>query len=1132
MKLPLTVVAAICISLSAYAQQLTLDGPSSAMLDEAALRVLVVKYYNAYAKKDLDALASLWGKDSPAASRREMLQRMFAVEEYKFSELTITRVKIEGGAATARVAVERETTSVRGAAQSVRKSAIRADFSFVRENGEWKFWSEAPAVLGLTTALASAKSDAEREALLEADKDLITRDLMIALNSQSDRAYAMAEYPRALSILISQRLVAEKLGDRKEISHAWMNTGIIYFMQKAYQQALDAYQKGLAIEEELGRKSESAGFLTSIGLAQAALGKSQQAIEYFQRGLAIHEELNERPAVAQDLENIGNVHYEGGDYALATDFYRRSLKWLDGVGEKSAYANRLLKIAKTEYEQGADAAAIDAYAEAANRFESDGNKRIIGYAMHNIANIYYSQGDYAQAMNYYRRSLASEKEAGTRQGVALALQGIGLIQSLDGNSAAALETYRENLAVTEPLGDKADTSAAWQKVGNSHFSLVQFDQALEAFKRALALREEVADQQEIANALIDLGVTYAAKADFPNALDAYAKSKALYEAANNWSGVAAVLLNESLISYSERDYPKTLDLADKAAALAKQEQESDLFWQARYRAGKAHYQSSKFDLARPAFVEAIETIETMRPRQNRGMQPRFFESKLAPYLAMVDVAISESKGNEAFDYAERAKSRVLLGVLQSAKVWINKLMTPNERERERKFLTDIASLNTQIYREQERKSPTRARSDELRAKLKKTESDYAAFRNRLFALHPQLKTLRGEAKPFNAAQAAALLTDAKTGLLEFVETDESAYLFVFSKSQPAARTQRAKSSAPASPLKIYVLSTNRGDLYARITKFQEAIATRSEEVQEQARELYNLMLKPAEEQLSSLKHLVIAPDAVSGNLPFQALQPVDGRYLIETAAVSYTPSLTALSAISKLRARPAPAAAASPAILALINPTLTPAAEDRIRSILPTERADQFPNSRNEIARNESESLSSLYGERRAAVFVGADASEERLKAEARKYPVLHLNVRGALNETAPLFSFTAMSSSVDAKEDGLLEVREIFGLDLKSDLVVMPECELAWPNAGAIRTMTGLSWAWFVAGCPVFVVSRWRSEGASDLTLEFHRRIKESWRKESKSKAWQAAVQQSLSREDRRHPYFWAGFAMMGDAR
>src|SRR5262249_20381841 len=150
---------------------------------------------------------------------------------------------------------------------------------------EWRFWSEAPAVAGLASALAAAKTDAEREALPAGDQDLVNRELLALLANQSDRAFTQADYPRALSILISRRLVAEKLGDRIETSGAWMNTGIIHFTQKRYQQALDAYQKGLAIEEELGRKSGQANFLTGIGLAHSALGKPQQAIEYLQRGL-------------------------------------------------------------------------------------------------------------------------------------------------------------------------------------------------------------------------------------------------------------------------------------------------------------------------------------------------------------------------------------------------------------------------------------------------------------------------------------------------------------------------------------------------------------------------------------------------------------------------------------------------------------------------------------------------------------------------------------------------------------------------------------------------------------------------------------------------------------------------------
>ncbi len=1109
-RLLLAVVSVICICLSAPAQQLSPGGAPSP--DEVALRSLVVKYFDAYAKKDLDAVMALWSKDAPGGdARRLRLHGRVADEDYQFSEPVISRIKIVGAHASARALIERRATRFRGSS-TMNINSVRSNLSFVKESGEWKLWSETPAVASLANALIAAKTEAEREALLAGEQELVNRELLGLLVSQSYQAFTQPDYPRALSILLGQRLVAEKLGERKELSQTWMNTGIIHFDQKRYQQALDAYQKGLVIEEELGRKSQQANFLINIGLTQSALGKPRQAIEYFQRGLAIHEELNEKRDVADTLENIGNIHYEQGDYELASEFYRRSLKWIESATD---HAGRLLKIAKTEYEQGNDKAAIGFFAEAAGKLESAGEKRNVGYAMHNIANIYYSQGDYAQAMNYYRRCLAVEKEAGSPQGVAGALQGIGLIHALDGNHALALEAYRENLSVVESLPDKANIIAAWQKIGGAYFSLGQLDQALDAFIQALAVGET-------ADAFVDLGLTYAAKADYPNALEVFHKSKAMYASANEMLGVAAVLLNEGTVSFAQKDYAKTIEQATQAAAIAKQFGDDDLFWQARHTAGRAQYRSGKLDLARQAFVEAIATIETLRPQQRSGRQPRFYESRVAPYQAMVDVAVSEGKGNEAFDYAERARSRALTGVLQSAKLWITKTMTPRERDQERKFLIDVAAFITKIQRERDRQNPNKARVNDLTEKLSKAQKDYAAFRDRLFARRPQLKTLRGEGKRIDAARAAALLTGPETALLEFVETDEGVYLFAFTKTGG-----RARSRQPVSPLKIYILGVDRGDLNARVTRFQEAITGRSDDAQAQARELYDLLLKPAQEQIAARKHLVIAPDAASWSLPFQALQTEDGRYLIENYAVSYAPSLAALGAISALRSRPKPRRAAPPSLLALINPALSPAIENRVRSILPAEKTGQAPDAQNEV--NE---LSKLYGEQRIAVLVGPGASENRMKAEAGKYDLLHLNVRGVLNETAPLFSFTALSSSAEAKEDGVFEVREIFDLDLKSDLAVIPASELAWPKAGAMRSMTGLTWALFVAGCPATVVSRWRCDESSDLTLEFHRRIKASWRKESKARTWQEAVRQSLSLEERRHPYFWAGFSMLGDAR
>src|SRR6185295_5222363 len=112
----------------------------------------------------------------------------------------------------------------------------------------------------------------------------------------------------------------------------------------------------------------------------------------------------------------------------------------------------------------------------------------------------------------------------------------------------------------------------------------------------------------------------------------------------------------------------------------------------------------------------------------------------------------------------------------------------------------------------------------------------------------------------------------------------------------------------------------------------------------------------------------------------------------------------------------------------------------------------------------------------RSEVFVGPDAREDRVKAEAGSFAVLHLATHGVLNDSSPMYSHLVFSQAEgSATEDGLLETWEIMNLDLKARLVVLSACETARGRVTAGEGMIGLAWALFVAGCPTAVVSQWK---------------------------------------------------------
>jgi CHAT domain-containing protein len=83
---------------------------------------------------------------------------------------------------------------------------------------------------------------------------------------------------------------------------------------------------------------------------------------------------------------------------------------------------------------------------------------------------------------------------------------------------------------------------------------------------------------------------------------------------------------------------------------------------------------------------------------------------------------------------------------------------------------------------------------------------------------------------------------------------------------------------------------------------------------------------------------------------------------------------------------------------------------------------------------------------------------------------------------------------------------------------------------------MIGLSWALFVAGVPSTVVSQWQVESAStrDLMLEFHRQLRapSAKAKATKAEALRQAALKLLKKAETSHPFYWAGFVLVGDGR
>jgi CHAT domain-containing protein len=105
------------------------------------------------------------------------------------------------------------------------------------------------------------------------------------------------------------------------------------------------------------------------------------------------------------------------------------------------------------------------------------------------------------------------------------------------------------------------------------------------------------------------------------------------------------------------------------------------------------------------------------------------------------------------------------------------------------------------------------------------------------------------------------------------------------------------------------------------------------------------------------------------------------------------------------------------------------------------------------------ETLGNLYGSSRSAVFVGAQASEDRAKADMARFRILHFATHGILDGTNPLYSHVVLSQSTsDSNEDGLLEAREHESHQGQGSAWLM---KARMSLAGRAPTVRASSWPW-----------------------------------------------------------------------
>jgi tetratricopeptide (TPR) repeat protein len=969
--------------------------------------------------------------------------------------------------------------------------------------------------------LASAPA-AKRNELLAAHPERITIALRRELLQHGNLRFASTQYAQALEIYQLVAKIAEQLSDKEGLAATWLNMGSVYYFQGEYERAIEHYRKSEAVFTTLGNRLEVGRCYFGIAITYQSQRKPTEALKIFAEALKEFEAVHDTTELANTLASIGGLQYELGDYDAAQKTFLRLTEWSPG-------GDSLSRVAETFYRQHDYGQALTYYLRALEYLKPQNSIGGLIAAYSGAANCYYYQRNYDQALDFYNRSLVLEQTVNDPTGIATRLQSIGNVHRVRGDYASALESYMKSLSVAQQSPASGTIATTFGSIGLVRALQGNNSEAIEYFDKSLARFQTDGDQVGMARMLSLIGNARYVQGEYALALEAYEKSRELYEKradhlnrAHLVLGIGAVHLaqrNQTLalksfhealtvyttlqrkadmadalsrlaVAYREQgDNAKALEFAQTAERTAK---EAGIFAIASYaltEAGKAQRGLGRKTEALNSFAEAIQVQRSIRPETG----PDGIETDrrgVHPYLAAMETLVELNRLSEAFVRADEAKSQFLREVIQRGNFTITKGLTAAERAEELRLVGDVAALKEKVYG-----SPDSSvkQSDALKLRLRAARDAYEAFRKRLYATRPQLALNRGELSTLNLDELRPFVNN-NTALLQYAVTDEKVFLFVVT------------ANAATLDVKVYTLNTPRTEIAQKIVSFRQSIDNSIA-----ARALYDLLLKPAESQIALCSKLIIVPDGALWDVPFEALQPSDGTYVIDQASVSYAISF---SALREMRKRRAPnTARRAPTLVAFGSTAVSSEVLERVQRTYPALKLADT-----EIS--EVDKLRAIYGPARARSYTATRANKERVKAELSAATVLHLATPAILDHSVPMYSLFLTSSA--SSNDGLLKLWEITGLNSKARVVVLPH---AW-TAGNSQTgdaLMALSWAWFVAGTPSVVLNRWEGN-AGEIVYDLHQRLKTS---EPNPEQLRQAM---LKLRRRENPSRWAGYMFLGN--
>lgn len=873
-------------------------------------------------------------------------------------------------------------------------------------------------------------------------------------------------------------------GDRESEGQVLFRIGQVRYDTRDAKGALAAFDEAIPLLSKSWMSDNEAWLRSMMADCYYDSGNSKLAIETYKLVLTLPQASKDPNLPANITEQIGIIYLLEGNRAGASEYLKQAQKAWHDLKNPKREGGVLKSLAILSERLGDLAGAIANYDQARSMFHVQGLDRDEAEVLNLIGVLYATLGDPQRAVKYHtaarevlRRTDERRAEASTEMQIAFASRDMD-------DYLSAREHLHAAFGLFKALNDSEGMASALFYLGLIQETAGEFSEALDYLNQALPLSRASKDLVNELRILGQIGEIYTRQGNKQKAQEIVAEEIAVSKAVTNPEMKAPLLMRIGINYVLLANDREAINYYQQALDLYRTMDNKSGTSESLAAIGAAYEFLGEFPNALKKYQESISIRDRLRTAARvEELQAGIAGQNASTYQYAARLAMQLNQPGLAFEFSERARARGLLDQLGNTKIDPNKSADPKIIEREQSLRAELTALERQDVNQRSKpasemmgQSVNTAISAQTIASL---QNEYEALNIQLKATNPEYVSMH-TIDPLPVSDVQKLLDPDTTLVSYFITMDKTQAFIITGNSFQAVS-----------------LPVKEQDLKTAVSTFRGFANTGKQNLQN-VRVLYDWLIKPLKPYLKT-SLLGIVPHGVLHYLPFAAL--TDGnRYFGDEYQLFYLPSVSALPFIRQKRKAD--------------RSTLLSMAQSQAEGLPLLTYADQMAA---EIAK--------LYG---TAALTGSSATETTLRARAPDSGIIFLAAHGRFNIMNPLFSRIVLAA--DKENDGLLEVHEVYRLDLKkADLVVLSSCQTQLGSQSRGDDIVGLNRAFIYAGTPTVVASLWSvgERPTSELMIAFFKNLKNGM-----SKAGALQVAQAQTRIKDPDPYYWAAFVLTGEPK